>query len=50
MPRRGVVLRAVVAGVFLLLELPLLLPLIVGSVVMALVVRVRALGNPLNRA
>jgi len=44
------VLRGVLAGALLLLELPVLLPLIVGSVVMALVVRVRALSNPLNRA
>jgi hypothetical protein len=40
----------VLAGLFLLLELGLLLPLIVASATMALVVRVRALGNPLNRA
>ncbi len=50
MRRRGGVLRVVLAGLFLLLELPLLLPLIIGSVVMGVVVRVGALRNPLNRA
>ena len=38
-----VVFRALVAGVFLLLELPILLPLIVGAPVMAVVVRIAAL-------
>jgi hypothetical protein len=47
--RRGVAARALVAGVFLVLELPLLLPVIVGTGVMALVLQIRALARRLSR-
>ena len=47
--RRGTVARALVAGVFLLLELPLLLPLIAGASAMALVMGVRGLARRLRR-
>ncbi len=43
MRRPGVLPRSVMAGIFLLLELPLLLPIIVGAILMALVIRVGAL-------
>ena len=44
MRNRGAIARALVAGVFLALELPLLLPLIAGAVAMGLVLRVQALA------
>jgi tetrahydromethanopterin S-methyltransferase subunit E len=47
--RRAVAARALAAGVFLVLELPLLLPLIVGTGVMALVLQTRALARRLSR-
>jgi hypothetical protein len=40
--RRGTVTRALVAGVFLLLQLPLLFPLIIGAGVTALVAQIAA--------
>jgi ABC-type sulfate transport system permease component len=43
------VLRAVVAGVLLLLELPLLLPVIVGGVVMAVIAGARGVKDRVNR-
>jgi hypothetical protein len=46
--KRGAVARVLVAGVFLLLELPLLLPVIAGAGLMALVVGVRALARRLS--
>lgn len=42
---RGAIARALVAGVFLAFELPLLLPLIAGAVAMGLVLRVQALAR-----
>ena len=42
-PARDLVRRTLNAGVFLLLELPLLLPVIVGWALMTLFIRVRAL-------
>jgi hypothetical protein len=47
--RRDRITRALVAGVLLVLELPLLLPLIVGAGVMLLVMRVGALAQRLRR-
>jgi hypothetical protein len=48
MRRRGAAARVLVAGVFLLLELPLLLPVIAGAGLMALVLGVRALARRLS--
>jgi hypothetical protein len=48
MPRRGVVARAVAASVLLVLELPVLLPIIGGTVVMALIMGVPALARRLR--
>jgi hypothetical protein len=45
---RGAVVRVLVAGAFLLLELPLLLPVIAVAGLMTLVVGVRALVRRLN--
>ena len=45
MRSRAAVPRALAAGTLLLLELPLLLPVIVGAIVMAIVVRVGALTH-----
>jgi hypothetical protein len=47
--RRGTVARGLVPGVFLLLELPSLLPVIVGAAVMALVMGARGLAGRLSR-
>ena len=47
--RRDRVIRTLVAGVFLLLELPLLLPLIVGAGMTFVVVQVGALARRLRR-
>jgi hypothetical protein len=47
--RRGRVTRSLVAGVMLVLELPLLLPLIAGAGAMALVVQLGALTERLKR-
>jgi hypothetical protein len=41
-------MRSLVAGLFLLLELPLLLPLIAGAGVMAVVVQARMLAERLR--
>jgi hypothetical protein len=49
MRKPGAVARLLVAGVFLLLELPLLLPVIAGAGLTALVVGVRALARRLSR-
>jgi hypothetical protein len=46
---RGRVTRALVAAVFVLLELPLLLPVIAGTGVMAIVAGVPALARRLRR-
>jgi hypothetical protein len=48
MRKRGAVARMPVAGVFLLLELPLLLPVIAGAGLMTLVVGARALARRLS--
>jgi hypothetical protein len=47
--RRAVAARTLVAGVFLVFELPLLLPVIAGAGVMTLVVQTRALARRLSR-
>lgn len=47
--RPGAVVRALVAGVFLLLELPLLLPIIAGAGLMEVVMQVGALARRLRR-
>ena len=44
-PTREAVPRTLAAGVFLLFELPLLLPVFVGWVVMTVVIRVRDLTH-----
>jgi hypothetical protein len=46
--KRGAVARVLVAGLFLLLELPLLLPVIAGAGLMALVAGVRAVARRLS--
>ena len=46
--QKGVVPRSLAAGVFLLFELPLVLPLILGWVAMTLFIRVRALTHHLD--
>jgi hypothetical protein len=48
--KRGSVGRALVAGEFLLLELPLLLPVIAGASMIALAMGVRGLTRRLRRA
>jgi hypothetical protein len=48
MRKRGAVARVLVAGLFLLLELPLLLPVIAGAGLMALVMGVGAVARRLS--
>jgi hypothetical protein len=48
-PKPGAIVRALVTGVFLLLELPLLLPIIAGAALGAFGMRVRAVACRLRR-